>query len=138
MLHLFELDTKVNIGSVIQGRQETTLALRPKLWEDGFMAFLLGHGAGQSDMSLTINQSVNWAAGFPTPTNPHNDFLKIQYDYGIIGILFFFFLFYYLYAQNTLGILVFLFCIPVLLVDNTLVFIYHWLIAAIISRAVHS
>jgi hypothetical protein len=67
-----------------------TLQWRVAFWQTFLentkgISILIGHGLGTADFLSPASTSVK---GFP----PHNDYLRIYYDTGLIGLFFFFFL----------------------------------------------
>lgn len=124
----------IPVKAFLMGRENVFITLKPLLYSDGILNSLFGHGPGQADIYLTLHKSVSWYKVYPEGTNPHNDFLKLQYDYGLVGILGFFCILTWLYNSKKFGFLMFLYTVPILIVDNSLIFIYHQIVLGIISR----
>ncbi len=108
--------------------------LNAQIFSGDFIDFVFGHGPGQADIYL----QTGGLPGFMkyllrSPINPHNEFCKLHFDLGIVGVCYFFVMAYTMYINNSkAGILIFLFTIPTFLVDNPLIFIYFSHIANII------
>lgn len=128
----------IDLDYFLTGRMILINQLQPELSSRGILAFLFGNGPGTADYFLwkTIGHWVY--EGYTKPYLVHNDFLKLQFDVGVFGVLIYFFMAYYLYAGSNLGFLMFLYVIPLFLIDNTLIYLYNILVAAIAARVVDS
>lgn len=102
------------------------------MWEQsGIWHQLFGHGPGQLDSIISLFRPVHWAKSYPQPTNPHNDYLKLLYDYGLIGAGLFAWNFCRIYSRSVLGTLLLLYTLVVFFLDNPLIHSYYNLIAGL-------
>lgn len=108
--------------------------LNAEIFTNNYVDFLFGHGPGQADIFLQNGGLPGFMKYLlKNPINPHNEFCKLHYDLGLIGVLFYFIIIYTMYINGTkVGVLIFLFTIPTFLVDNPLIFIYYSHIANLI------
>lgn len=120
-----------DLWGFLMGRDDVIYTLRPQILRSSLNDFLVGHGPGQADFYLSEHHSLVWSR-IGEPTNPHNDFLKIAYDYGFGGVVGFYFILLRLLVRNKVGYCMFLYAIPVFIVDNSLIFIWHFLTALIL------
>jgi|GEM_PF-4050796 len=117
----------IDPSQVLEGRIEPNLFLNKIIHQKSLINYLFGNGAGQADITLSIYRPMQWAEQYPIGTNPHNDFLKIFYDYGIIGIISFAFIFYLLGSKtNAAGKSFLVFTATVMITENPLIYIYYW------------
>jgi hypothetical protein len=96
---------------------------------------LFGRGAGQLDASISLYRPVFWAKYYPEPSNPHNDFLKILFDYGAVGTLGFAVFMTRWFSRTRIGTLLFLYSLVLYFFDNSLIHLYYNLIAMIICQS---
>lgn len=127
-------DSDLTLHRFLMGREVFILYLKNAISEADIVQYLFGYGPGQADMFLLENARPDWIKAEGAPVNPHNDFLKIRYDYGLLGSLAFFLIMYSVYIRSNLGLQMFMYTIPLFLVDNSFIFIYYWFIALVISR----
>jgi len=127
---LFGLDVPVEV--LLMGRHGTVFALREAIFLAGdTLSMLFGHGPGSADVYLGVNHLVNWGKG--GIANPHNDYLKLMYDYGLFGLVGYFFCGLWTFARSKYGCLAWLYTMMVYMVDNSLIFIVYLLPLALIS-----
>lgn len=128
-------DGLIDIDNFLRGRDVLSEPLRQKILFKGSGPYFTGYGPGQADIYLQqVLQPIlpDWVEG--KPVNPHNDFIKLHYDYGIVGVLLYFVILFYLYVRSKVGIFVFLFTIPVFVVDNPVIYVYYYHVACVISN----
>ncbi|MDX2195468.1 MAG: hypothetical protein NW207_03535 [Cytophagales bacterium] len=127
---------EILLDNFLTGRVIMINELQPELYNRGPVAYLFGNGVGQADYYLwkvIKNPVYNF---YVKPVNPHNDYLKLHFDVGLLGVVVYFFMAYYMYVHNSgLGILMFLYTIPLLLIDNGLIYYFNLIVTCIISRA---
>jgi hypothetical protein len=92
---------------------------------------LVGHGPGQLDAIISLFRPVHWARTYPQPTNPHNDYLKLLYDYGILGAGLYAWNLCRIYSRSVLGTLLLFYTLIVFFLDNPLIHSYYNLIAGV-------
>lgn len=93
----------------------------------------IGNGAGQADEYLRIHLDSKWTPDEES-VNPHNDFLKVVYDYGYLGLALLFLYLITLGDFNLKNRLYLFYTFPVLLVDNSLIFIFYSIILLVVCR----
>ncbi|TAG57599.1 MAG: O-antigen ligase domain-containing protein [Cytophagales bacterium] len=99
-----------------------------------WMIYFFGNGIGQTEFYLwkTIFNEVYYF--YEKPFLTHNDFLKLHFDVGLIGVIIYFFIMYYLYCYSNVGYMMFFSFIPLFLIDNTLIFSFNIITACIMAR----
>lgn len=117
----------MNVGRFLMGRNNLIMALRDQL-EPGSMLSLFGHGPGAADTFLAFN-GVGWGPISDQPFNPHNDYMKIIFDYGILGYLVFFAILLNLYGGGSRGKALMVYTITVFCFDNALIFMVFHIVA---------
>lgn len=128
----------IDLDYFLTGRMILINHLQPEILNRGLITYLFGNGPGQADVFLW--KTLKDGTIYLWETRPylvHNDFLKLQFDIGLIGAVLYFFVFYYLYAVSRLGVLVFLYAIPLFLIDNTVIYLYNILVGGIAARVFH-
>jgi hypothetical protein len=116
--------TNISVGNFLMGRNSLITALRSKMDSDSPTAYF-GHGPGSADTFLASN-GVGWGPITDTPFNPHNDYMKIFFDYGILGYLVFFWILLNFYGATSKGKALMAYTITVFCFDNSLIFmVYH-------------
>jgi hypothetical protein len=75
---------------------------------------LFGFGPGAADTFL----------GGVQP--PHNDWLKILFDYGYVGFVGFHFILFLLFGKKPLGIQFYVYTAVLMMSDNVLIYLYYW------------
>jgi hypothetical protein len=127
------------IDYMLNGRAYSLNFIIFKIMDSDLFRFVFGHGPGQLDVQISLFRPVHWSKYFPDPTNPHNDFLKIFYDYGLLGYLAFGYFLIRLYWKRVLGVMFLLFTFFLFFLDNPLIHIYFNLIALVLlhTREAH-
>jgi len=127
----------IDLDYFLTGRMILIYQLQPEILGRGLLTFLFGNGPGQADVfiwkTLKDGSIYLWEA---KPYLVHNDFLKLQFDVGLIGAVLYFFIFYYLYAVSRIGVFIFLYAIPLFLIDNTVIYLYNILVGCIAARVI--
>jgi hypothetical protein len=124
---------EVKPDNFLMGRITLFKTLKAGVFDNNNNNDLLGNGAGQADEYLRNHLSTKWTADH-LAVNPHNDFLKVVFDYGYFGLAFLF-LYVLTLADFSLKNRLYLFyTFPVLLVDNSLIFIFYSMILVIVAR----
>ncbi len=132
-VHLIDTEGTASVDKFLMGREAYVIALKNAFFDATIPESLLGHGPGQADKYLMEFVRPDWA-NRSEYANPHNDYMKMLFDYGLIGSLGLFFIFYSLYAKSFLGVMVLLYTFGVFFVDNSLIFIYYILTACVVAR----
>ena len=106
------------------GRYDIALMLWSRLDDASVLNWLIGFGAGAAD-------SVLEAAHL----NPHNDWLKILFDYGVIGFLVIHAVFFLIFARHRLGLMIYLYNTVLMMTDNVFIYMYHYPFIALMMCA---
>lgn len=125
----------IKVDSFLTGRVVMIQELTREIYGRGFMNYLFGNGPGQADFYLwevIKNPIYNF---YTRPINPHNDFLKLHFDLGLMGIVLYFIIMYYLYIVSNVGIMIFLYIVPLFLIENTLIYYPNLILCGIAARA---
>jgi hypothetical protein len=125
----------IDIDRFLTGRVVMIRELTPEIYGRGWLNYLFGNGPGQADFYLwkVIKHPIyNF---YIRPINPHNDFLKLHFDIGLIGVVVYFLIMYYMYCVSEIGILIFLFVVPLFLIENTLIYYINLLLCCVVVRA---
>ncbi len=97
--------------------------LSPAQWSH----WLFGFGPGGAD---------GWLAHQGIEVNPHNDWLKILFDYGFFGLALLIAAFGALFPRTRLGNMLYLYTAVLMITDNTFIYLYHYAILFLIIRIV--
>ncbi|TDH57866.1 O-antigen ligase domain-containing protein [Dankookia rubra] len=107
---------ETNANSVSLGRYDIAVKLWTELESAPLMNYVVGFGPGSADQISTENFNLN----------PHNDWLKIIIDYGVIGFVVFHLVFLIITRVSRLGIMIYLYNATLMVTDNVLIYmIYH-------------
>lgn len=127
IVRVFELPIRPD--RLIMGRNISSEFLREGWLDSDPVRFLLGHGPGVSD--LRIVRIASWGNG--VSALPHNDYLKLLFDVGLIGYLAYFTMFFVFWGRTHWAHLAILYTIVAHSMDNTLVFPVHLISLGVIS-----
>ena len=120
------LDARVSYAStVLQGRLPIITYLREGMLASDTVTLLFGHGMGQADAGLYAITSLS---------NPHNDFLKIFFDYGVVGGLMVLGAFWFAFARNAVGATVMIFGFTLMISDNVFIYFFYQFVAFMALR----
>jgi O-antigen ligase len=124
-----ELGALANIDSneVSLGRYSFASELWARFSPTGLRHWLFGLGPGSADAWL-VHQGIL--------LNPHNDWLKILFEYGIFGLVLLLAAFAALFPRTRFGNKLFLYTAVLMITDNTLIYLYHFAVVFLISRIV--
>ncbi len=135
ILDITNLEQEVELNRFLMGREIFIVYLKNQINQSEILQALFGYGPGQADQYLLEFARPDWMSNKGQPVNPHNDFLKLNFDYGLIGGIAMFFIFYSVYITGSpMGTQMFLYTLPLFLVDNSFIFIYYWFIALTLAR----
>ena len=106
------------------GRYDIALLLWSRWHDASVLNWLIGFGAGAADSISEVFQS-----------NPHNDWLKILFDYGVIGFLVIHAVFFLIFARHRVGLMIYLYNTVLMMPDNVFIYMYHYPFIALIMCA---
>jgi hypothetical protein len=111
-------DTRVSLEEVMLGRHAIGVAMTNVLANRPLTTSLLGAGAGSADaLALLVTDG--------TLAEPHNDWLKIVFDYGIIGSVVMTVFFAAVFSASKVGAAIAVANAVVMTTDNVLIYIYY-------------
>ena len=122
------------LDDFLTGRIVMIRELTPEIYDRGWLNYLFGNGPGQADFYLwkVIKHPIyNF---YTRPINPHNDFLKLHFDIGLVGVLIYFLIMYYMYCVSNVGVMIFLFVVPLFLIENTLIYYLNLILCCVVAR----
>lgn len=79
----------------------------------------IGHGAGTADRIAADALNIKMF-------NPHNDHLKIIFDYGYLGMILVYLSLWKMHCGNRLGLYLIMFNSIMFISDNLLIYYFHW------------
>jgi hypothetical protein len=95
------------------------------LWNQlkaGQMAnWIFGFGPGAADA---------WVTSYFRLGNPHNDWLKILFDYGTFGFLSLHAILFLTLTRHRLGIMIYLYSATLMMTDNVFIYMFHQVFVA--------
>jgi hypothetical protein len=119
--------SKMGLHHFLMGRDDLLLTLRGASFS-GSLGSIFGHGPGSADCYLAL-KGAGWGPLSDEPFNPHNDHMKLIYDYGYAGYLLFFFVLYEFYAATRRGSVLLVYTMTVFCFENSLIYIVYALTA---------
>ena len=112
-------------NSISLGRYEVAVRIWSELIYRSASEWLIGSGPGSVDAYVTAKSELN---------NPHNDWLKIAYDYGAIGFLVVHAILYRVFNEHRLGLMLYIYTAIVMMTDNIFIYLfYHPFVVLMIS-----
>ncbi len=88
---------------------------------------LFGHGPGMADNLLYTTLGYR--------LNPHNDVLKMIYEYGYVGMVLCWYSFWVFISRNLIGVTIFVFSTIIYLTDNSLIYYPYKFVAIAVVLA---
>lgn len=118
-------DENLSANSISLGRSDLAAILAKGMHDSGLYHQLLGFGPGSADALLdrTVGSS-----------NPHNDWLKIYFDYGLVGFVGFHVVLYLIHPNTALGNRLYIFLAIVMCTDNVLIYVFYFVYLFLILR----
>jgi hypothetical protein len=113
--------------AVSLGRYDIALMLWDRLHHSGPLNWLIGFGPGAAD-AIVENYTIL--------QNPHNDWLKILFDYGAIGFVAIHSILFANLARHRLGLMIYIYTATLMVTDNVFIYMfYHAYVALIMCTA---
>jgi hypothetical protein len=119
----------ISASEVSLGRFDFARVLWEAINEGSLGDLLFGFGPGAADATVV-------AAGFVE--NPHNDWLKVFFDYGIAGFVAMQVAFFCLFSKSAFRRLIYIYTAILMITDNTLIYMFHQVIIFLVVQAEHS
>jgi hypothetical protein len=120
-----KLDVEVSLEEVMLGRYAISSELIRKMNASSTVQTLFGSGAGAANAAAT-------AVTDGTLTLPHNDWLKIRYDYGIVGSIALTVFLACMYSSSAVGASLMLTIAVMMITDNVFVYLYYQFVLALL------
>lgn len=130
---LFTMDIFVYLAGHVRDLNATAISLgrfgmARAIWEavdpGSLPKLLFGHGIGQAHAVVTL------AAG----TDPHNDWLKIFFEYGVFGLLAFYVILAKVFFRNPIFTCIAIYVAILMVTDNTLIYMDFYASLFLLSR----
>jgi hypothetical protein len=112
-------------NSISLGRSELASILWREIGSSGVTHQLLGFGPGAADN--LINETIG-------ESNPHNDWLKIAFDYGAVGFVALHVVLYLIHPPTPLGNRLYIYLAFVMCTDNVLIYVFYYVYLFLILR----
>ena len=106
-----------NANSISLGRYEIAVKLWGGLEGRPILGWLLGTGPGAADAVV--------GAEFAPLQNPHNDWLKVLYDYGIIGFFGIHYILFRTLGEHRLGLMLYVYSATLMMTDNIFIYMFY-------------
>jgi hypothetical protein len=116
----------VSANSISLGRFEFAEALWRALGKASPGTHLFGFGPGAAETY------VHAALGL---SNPHNDWLKLFFDYGFFGFVGFSIILFIVFPKNAFGRMLYIYTGVLFISDNTLIYTFHQVILVLVVQA---
>lgn len=124
-----------DVDKFLNGRAGVLSLASFKIATGSIFQTIFGRGPGQLDSIVTLFRPVPWARYFGVPTNPHNDFLKILYDYGLVGFGLFGYFYTLIFTYRKVGLYIGLYMFVLFLVDNPFIHVYFNLLVYVVMNS---
>ena len=115
-------------NAISLGRYQIATELWTKFSQGDGLHWLFGYGPGAADTWVAQMDQVDELR------NPHNDWLKILVDYGAFGLILWNGILARFFPANRLGNQLYLYAGVLMITDNTLIYLFHFAVAFLISR----
>jgi hypothetical protein len=112
--------------SISVGRYDIAVMLWNQLGASQLLNWLIGFGPGAADAQVASHFVL---------INPHNDWLKIVFDYGFIGLVGLHAVLLLTLARHRLGLMIYLYSATLMLTDNVFIYMFYHLFIAMIMCA---
>jgi hypothetical protein len=113
------LEIRVNIEEVMLGRHEIGRELTRSIEAKPMSSWLLGSGAGAAD--AISGKKLRHATG----DLPHNDWLKVFYDYGLVGSVILTLALAFLFSGSAAAAAIGVVSAIIMMTDNVLIYVFY-------------
>ena len=118
---------RTSADSISLGRYNIATMLWQELLAGSPIRWMLGSGPGAADALVTAHFQL---------VNPHNDWLKILFDYGVVGFIAMHVVLYRILAEHRLSLMLYIYGAVVMMTDNILIYMfYHPFVLLMLSAA---
>lgn len=118
---------QISANNISLGRFEFASVLWRDFHEGGWTHQLLGFGPGAA--SAYLDRAI-------ADTNPHNDWLKILFDYGVVGFVAFHVVLYLIHPRTPHGDRLYIYLAIIMCTDNVLIYVFYFVYLFLILRIV--
>lgn len=125
------LDLSLSVNAYTLGRFAYNSTLEAVMGDASLLQRIFGLGPGAAERQLSLTFGVNGVVNI----QPHNDFLRILFDYGWCGLTIFIIGLCWIFRSTPLLQKVLLFQMLLFLTDNTLVYLFHFVVLGLILSA---
>lgn len=115
MADYFDLEQS-SANSVSLGRYDIAVALWDRLGSGSLLNWTIGFGPGSAD-ALVIGDF---------DLNPHNDWLKVLFDYGILGFVCVHAVLLLNFVRHRLGIMLYVYTATLMMTDNIFIYMFYF------------
>ncbi len=118
--------SRMSANEVSLGRWQHATLLWDHIASHGWSHTVMGFGPGAADDLVNSNDD--------SFDNPHNDWLKLFFDYGIIGFISAHAILFILFSRNSLGLMIYIYTAILMMTDNVLIYIFYFVYIFLIIR----
>jgi O-antigen ligase len=108
-------------AGVSVGRYDLAVMLWNQMKAAQTANWIFGFGPGAAD---------SWVTSYFILGNPHNDWLKILFDYGIFGFFCLHAIWFLTLTRHRLGIMIYLYSATLMMTDNVFIYMFHQVFVA--------
>lgn len=116
----------LDANDISVGRFQLATLLWDHVANHGSSHTVFGFGPGAADDLIDRKGHI--------ATNPHNDWLKLFFDYGIVGFAGAHVVLFILHARNTLGLMIYIYSAVLMMTDNTLIYTFYFVFVFLMMR----
>ena len=117
-------------NSISLGRHDMAMTLWSDLSGSSIWRLLFGAGPGAADSVLVIRLARVEAS------NPHNDWLKIFFDYGAFGFIIMHAVLFRVLCEHRLGVMLYIYGAVLMMTDNVFIYMfYHPFVLLMVAAA---
>lgn len=123
---------ETSANSISLGRYEMAKMLWSEMGANTWAKTIFGLGPGASDALLTEKTAS------ATSNNPHNDWLKIFYDYGVLGLVVIHVVLFRTLLEHRVGLMLYIYGAALMMTDNIFIYMfYHPFVLLLVAAARH-
>jgi hypothetical protein len=108
--------------SVSVGRYDIAIMLWGQFDAGQPLNWVLGFGPGAADAQVASNFIL---------INPHNDWLKILFDYGVAGFVAIHLVLFLILARHRLGLMIYVYSATLMMTDNIFIYMFYQLFVSV-------
>lgn len=121
------IDTRgLSANAISLGRWQLAIVLWDHIQSQNFTNIIIGFGPAAAEKIIELSGSLL--------THPHNDWLKLLFDYGIVGFIGAHVIFFIIHARNSFGTMVYVYTAILMMTDNVLIYIFYFVFVFLLLR----